>query len=153
MWGDGNAVSVNSWPKRVANTPDKAIKNIKDFIMAYKYHKEPAIKAILNKQAKRLATNFEYLEDVLITKQLSGYNTYQKIGLKSLWEQWLTGRAALAIKKAEDHMKNGVNDLVTKHGNNPDTEPNANKKILKGKIKALQAEVNQLTGTLTNMFG
>lgn len=152
MWGDGDAVDAGKWPGKVSNNPDKAIKNVKDFIMAYKYHSISTIQTTLKTQANRVGTQLEAVEDLLVAKTFPGYNKYKKIQLKGEWDTWIKGRWLLAKNKADNHMQNGLDDLKKAHGGDPDKENDDNKKRLKTKIQKLEEAVNNVKGTWGNPF-
>ncbi|KAF8457862.1 glycosyl hydrolases family 18-domain-containing protein [Kalaharituber pfeilii] len=152
MWGDKSMIQSTKYSKMLPGDPDKLIKNVKDCIMAYKYHQIPEIKAILVKQVNRIADRFETIETILAGQQLQGLNQYVKKGLKNEWKTFMKTRTLLAIEKVELHMDTVVADLIKGYGGDPAKETDPNKKELKLKIVALEDAVKAVKGTWINPF-
>jgi hypothetical protein len=120
MWGRSAINSDSTMNSYEQSQPNKEVRNIKDVLSAYRYHTIPAIRQILLTQRNRVSDMFDAIEDEMVRVQLS-YQTggrrpvnivpYVKIGLKTQWDTWSSGRLSLAKSKAETYMSHYLQSL------------------------------------------
>jgi len=137
MWGKTAINSDQTMTDYEQQQPDRAVKNIKDVLSAYKYHQIQAVNDILVRQANRVGAMFRRMENDYLAKNYPGY---EKIGLQTLWTSWIKGRTDRARTRAETYMKDGVKRLHDGYGsdyNRQFTDP-----VLLAKIDSLTTAVN-----------
>lgn len=88
----------------IQQDPDKAIKNIKDVLMAYKYHQQPTIATYWQNQKNRVGNMLDRMDQLIPSKQDPSYDTYVSMNLKSEWKTWIKGRVIFARQKAVKYM-------------------------------------------------
>ena len=102
MWSGKQLVDSDKMTKYVNDDTkiNKAFKNMRDVISAWRYHQDATTKQILKKQSDRIAARFDVLESE-IAKSDQNYN---KIGLKDAWNSFMKGRAAKVGAGAETFL-------------------------------------------------
>lgn len=141
MWGDQAINDDNTMNEYLGNTPERAIKNVKDVITAYRYHQIQKIQNNLVAQSNRVRDMFDTMDTAILAKNPS----YQKLNLGPLWASWMRGRADRARTRAETYTKQWVNALKTGYGTESQRETaDADRKILLSKIDALDTEVTNV---------
>ena len=141
MWGKTAINSDETMTNYEQQQPDRAVKNIKDVLSAYKYHQIQAVNGILVRQANRVGAMFGRMENDYLANNYPGY---EKIGLQALWTSWIKGRTDRARTRAETYMKDGVKRLHDGYGsdyNRQFTNP-----VLLAKIDSLTTAVNGQQG-------
>ncbi|KAI9766214.1 MAG: hypothetical protein M1839_005004 [Geoglossum umbratile] len=117
MWGSDRISADSKMQEYLRGNPEKAAKNVKDVLSAYKYHQFPDVNTILVAQAMRIANMLENLDNNLLPPihraDSNGnlYSPYRPIGLRNLWMNWIRGRTEAARIKAETHMRDVVSKL------------------------------------------
>lgn len=141
MWGKAAINSDQTMTDYEQQQPDRAIKNIKDVLSAYKYHQIKAVNDILVKQANRVGAMFGRMENDYLA---NNYPNYEKIGLQALWTSWIKGRTDRARTRAETYMQDGVNRLQAGYGSEYNRQHTDN--VLMAKIDSLTAAVKAQQG-------
>lgn len=152
MWGDDAINADGTMNSYEQSEPDRAVKNIKDVISAYKYHQIQEISANLLKQKNRVGNMFDQMDSLPSFPAPSGNQPYQKIGLKAAWDTWISGRAQLARSKAETYMRQWLESLQNGYASEYQrqiAEDNPDVQELIDKIDALAKEVDS---TLKNRW-
>ena len=112
MWGNVVINIDDVMTGYVQSDPDKAIKNVKDVLMAYKYHQQPTIATNWKNQAKRVGEMLTRMDqEIPINVLRNGYDAYQSMNLEAEWTAWISGRIYVARQKAEQYMEYWVNKL------------------------------------------
>ncbi len=115
MWGTGAINQDTTMTGYEQQTPERAVKNIKDVLSAYKYHQFNEVNNILVAQVGRVATMLnqieQYLASITVTTRAGTFATYQPMGLGAQWRTFMNGRAAMARSKAETYMDDWVQSL------------------------------------------
>ena len=127
-------------------TPDKAIKNLKDVLSALKYHQIAGVNTILVTQANRVGNMFQTMET-----ELANRPGYQPLGLQAAWKTWIKGRADRARTRAETYLTDNMRKLKDGYGSDYQRQPQFADTVLLGKIDALDAAITGRT-TWTNPF-
>lgn len=117
-------------------TPDKAIKNLKDVLSALRYHQIPAVSTILVTQATRVGNMFQTMETELAKRP-----DYQHAGLQAAWNVWIKGRADRARTRAETYLTDNIQKLNKGYGSAYQRQPQFADTVLLGKIDALAAAI------------
>lgn len=156
MWGKSAINTDDTMFEYIGNDVNKAIKNIKDVLFAYKYHMIPTISQYLVNQANRVGNMFESMDGTKVPQLhplLKGqaYGNYQRVGLRDLWNQWIRGRTDKARLKAETYMTGWVNHLKGYIPSDP-SKLSDDDKVLVEKIVKLDQAVNAVLGTWNNPF-
>lgn len=152
MWGNVVINDDNVMVGYIQQDPDKAIKNVKDVVMAYKYHLQPDIATYWRNQVKRVGDMLERMDQLIPQKQDPSYETYQSMNLKTEWNTWISGRVYFAQHKAKQYMENWIAKL--KDGYIPaDTSKITDDIVLKRieKIKKLDEAIKAVVGTAWNL--
>lgn len=127
----------------IQNNADRAIKNIKEVLMAYRYHQVPVIGTSWQKQVNRVGDLLEKM-DAEIPKHVkpNGYDVYQSMNLKPRWNTWISGRVIQARKKPEQYMENWIGRLKEAYiTETPSTNPDD--VVLVEKIKKLDEAIDE----------
>lgn len=135
----------------IQQDPDKAIKNLKDVLMAYKYHQQPNITKYWQSQKNRVGDMLERMDQLIPSKQAPSYDTYVSMNLKSEWNIWIEGRVTFARQKAVQYMQNWIKNL--KDGYIPSDRSKLDSDVLKRieKIEKLDAAITKVIGTAWNL--
>ena len=127
-------------------TPDKAIKNLKDVLSALKYHQIPAVSTTLVNQANRVGKMFQTMETELASRQ-----GYKFLGLQAAWNVWIKGRADRARTRAETYLTDNLQKLKNGYASDYQRDPKFAGEDLLKKIDALAAAIAGRT-TWANPF-
>lgn len=148
MWGNNVINNDDVMVGYLQQDPDKAIKNVKDVLMAYKYHQQSDIATYWQNQVRRVGDMLDRMDQLIPQKQDPSYETYKSMNLKSEWNTWISGRIYYARHKAEQYMNHWVDKL--KEGYIPaDTSKITDQTVLTRieKIRKLDDATKALAGT------
>ncbi|KAL8701240.1 MAG: hypothetical protein Q9201_005019 [Fulgogasparrea decipioides] len=106
MWGENAINSEQTMTDYEQQTPDKAIKNLKDVLSALKYHQIPAVSTLLVNQADRVGNMFNQMEMTLANRL-----KYQRANLQAEWNICIKGRADRARTRAESYLTDNIKKL------------------------------------------
>lgn len=89
--------------------PNRAMRNLKDVLTAYRYHQDATINSNLQKQSKRVGELLDRLDSIELPKveikiKDKKVAKYEKIGLKDMWEGFIQAQAEKAKSKAETYL-------------------------------------------------
>ncbi|KAF2003755.1 glycoside hydrolase family 18 protein [Amniculicola lignicola CBS 123094] len=165
FWGVDPARNENTL-EEYAGHGDSLFKNIKDTIMAIRYHTDATIRTSLIAQKNRVGDRLELLETTYlpnINKDINGKikRTWRYLGLRAEWNTFMRTRAATAITDAFNHVERYLTKLEEGYAtqaqrnfanNAGDTEDGRNLRGFIAKIDALRAEWNNNRPTWPNPF-
>jgi len=131
----------------VADGGTRAVKNLKDVLTAWNYHRTPAINTILVNQVQRVGNMLNQMETYLAGRDIAygrqgNLVRYVPIGLQTKWRIFMQQRVTLARTKADTHMTTWLNKLkdgYTSQLQRASTDPDM--VTLIGKIDALDAAI------------
>lgn len=152
MWGN-TAINIDDvMVGYIQQDPDKAIKNIKDVLMAYKYHQQPTIATYWQNQKNRVGNMLDRMDQLIPSKQDPSYDTYVSMNLESEWNTWINGRVIFARQKAVQYMQYYITKLkdgYLESDRSKITDSDVLKRI--EKIEKLDAAITQVIGTAWNL--
>lgn len=136
MWGRNAINSDQTMTDYEQQTPDKAIKNLKDVLSALKYHQIPAVNTLLVNQANRVGNMFNQMETALANRP-----GYQPAGLQAEWNSWIKGRADRARTRAETYLTDNIKKLKDGYTTEYQRQPQFADPVLLEKIDKLDAAI------------
>ncbi|KAL8730716.1 MAG: hypothetical protein Q9166_003908 [cf. Caloplaca sp. 2 TL-2023] len=140
MWGKKDINSDETMTNYEQQTPDKAVKNLKDVISAYKYHKVPTVSTYLVNQANRVGNMFQQMENSIAASDPG----YQRLNLQSKWKTWIKGRGDRARTRTETYVVDYTKKLRDGYTSEYQVAGGFGDPVLLEKIEASTKEVNGL---------
>lgn len=134
MWGKSASINLDqTMTDYEQQQPDRAVKNLKDVLSAINYHRIPAVSSTLVRQANRVGTMFDQMEDALVARG----GGYQKVNLQQKWNSWIKGRADRARTRAETHLNDNYEKLKAGYLSDYQQQPQFSDGVLVKKIQEL----------------
>ncbi|KAI4122687.1 MAG: hypothetical protein LQ338_005669 [Usnochroma carphineum] len=136
MWGKNAINSDQTMADYEQQTPDKAIKNLKDVLSALKYHQIPAVNTLLINQANRVGNMFDQMETALASRP-----GYQRADLQAKWNSWIKGRTDRARARAETYLTDNMKKLKDGYTSEYQRQPKFADPVLLAKIDNLDVAI------------
>lgn len=154
MWGTGLIRNDDTMRTYLQQSPDTAIKNIKDTITAIRYHADPTISARLVLQKNRVGNMLNQMDTQAVPaivktgRNGARFGTWQPQGLQQRWNTWIRGRATYALQKAVLHIETWLPRLEESYAT-PELRNVANRGVNDPEAQQSRTRIQKIDGLKT----